>query len=304
MGNLLITGSAQPNKEFLSKLEIDGWSVTVHQQEKEQVLNPEIYEAVICNGLFLYNDIRDFRNLKTIQLTSAGLDRVPTDYINLRGIKLFNARGVYSKPMAEWVVGVILNHYKKFYDFYGQQAKHEWAKIRNLQELSGKNIAIIGAGNIGSEVAKRLQAFDAYIVGYDVKSFGNPYFTTVKNIGEFLPQEFDIVILTAPHTEQTHHLIDKEVLNHFKSGSLLINMSRGGLIDEEALLEVLTERTDITAILDVFEREPLSVDSKLWDMLNIHIFPHNSFVGENNVKRLHDAILKNLSGNDNQRRTY
>ncbi len=299
MRNLLITGAAQPNKKFLSKLEGEGWFITIHKQEKELVLNPEIYEGVICNGLFLYNDIRKFHNLKTIQLTSAGLDRVPIDYINQRGIKLFNARGVYSIPMAEWVVGVILNHYKKLNAFHEQQEKHEWIKIRSLQELSGKQIAIIGAGNIGGEVAKRLQAFDAYVTGYDIKPFDNPYFTSIKKVGEFLPQEFDIVILTAPHTEQTHHLINKEVLNHFKSGSLLINMSRGGLINEDALLEIMTERADITAILDVFEEEPLSVDSELWNLPNIHIFPHNSFVGENNVKRLHDVILKNLLVNGN-----
>ncbi len=299
MCNLLITGAAQPNKELLSKLESIGWSVTIHQQEKEQVLNPEIYEGVICNGLFLYNDIRKFHNLKTIQLTSAGLDRVSIDYINQRGIRLFNARGVYSIPMAEWAVGVILNHYKKLNTFHVQQEKHEWIKNRSLQELSGKRVAVIGAGNIGSEVAKRLQAFDAYVTGYDVKTFDNPYFTAIKNIEEFQPQEFDIVILTAPHTEQTHHLINKDVLDHFKSESLLINMSRGGLINEESLLEVLSERADITAVLDVFEKEPLSMDSKLWYLSNIHIFPHNSFVGENNVKRLHSVILENLSEYDN-----
>lgn len=77
-------------------------------------------------------------------------------------------------------------------------------------------------------------------------------------------------------------------------------MSRGGLIDEDALINVLTERADMTAILDVFESEPLSTDSILWDMPNIHITPHNSFVGENNVKRLHDVILKNLLVNDNK----
>lgn len=294
MRNLLITGAARPNQELLSKLEDEGWIVTIHQQEKDSVLNPEIYEGVICNGLFLYNDIRNFHNLKTIQLTSAGLDRVPIDYINSKGIKLFNARGVYSIPMAEWVVGIILNQYKRLNEFNKQQEKHEWVKIRSLQELSGKHIAVIGAGNIGSEVAKRLQAFDAHITGYDIKPFDSPYFTVIKEVGEFLPQKFDIVILTAPHTEQTHHLINHGILKQFKTGSLLINMSRGGLIDEDALIKVLTERADMTAILDVFESEPLSTNSILWDMPNIHITPHNSFVGENNVKRLHDVILKNL----------
>jgi len=295
MRNLLITEAAKANNNLLSELEKNGWVATLHQKEKDLVQNPENFDAVICNALFLYNDIKEFTNLHTIQLTSAGLDRVPLEYITQKHIKLFNARGVYSIPMAEWVVGVILNHYKNINKFHEQQVKHEWTKIRNLQELQGKHVAIIGAGNIGSEVAKRLQVFGTNIMGYDIKTYDNPYFNGIDEIQKFRADEFDIVILTAPHTAQTHHLFDKDVLEEFKQGSLLINMSRGGLINENDLVTTLTERKDITAILDVFEDEPLSMGSKMWDMPNIQIFPHNSFVGVNNDKRLHDVILKNLT---------
>lgn len=295
MPNLLITGAAKPNKDFLEKLKNIGWDVTLHQSETEAVQNPGIYDAVICNGLFLYNDIKKFTNLKTVQLTSAGLDRVPIEYINSEGIKLFNARGVYSIPMAEWAVCVILNHYKCLSGFYNQQANHDWSKIRNLQELNGKSVAIIGAGNVGSEVAKRLQSFGTNNIGYDIQSFENPYFTQIYKISEFQPDGFDIIILTAPHNTDTHHFISRQTLERFKSGCILINMSRGGLINEEDLINVLTERTDISAILDVFEVEPLAVDSKLWSMQNVKVFPHNSFEGENNEKRLHTLIIKNLN---------
>lgn len=295
MRNLLITGAAKPNSVLLSKLEDEGWDITIHEQETEPVNSPEKYDCVICNGLFLYSDITRFHNLRTIQLTSAGLDRVPIEYIESNNIKLFNARGVYSIPMAEWAIGVILNHYKRFTKFHEQQTRHEWSKIRDLQEICGKQIAIIGAGNIGSEVAKRLQSFDVHITGYDIKQFENPYFNKIKEIGDFYPNEFDIIILTAPHTRQTHHLINQSVLNNLKSGCLLINMSRGGLINEDDLSKVLTLRADITAILDVFEEEPLSLESQLWNIPNIQIFPHNSFVGENTDNRLHEVIIKNLS---------
>lgn len=295
MQNLLITGAAKPNSELLSELENAGWTVTIHQQETVPVLNPEKYHCVICNGLFLYNDISKFENLHTIQLTSAGLDRVPLDYISQNNIKLFNARGVYSIPMAEWVVGVLLNHYKQINKFVEQQANHEWIKIRDLQEIYGKRVAIIGAGNIGSEVAKRLQVFGTTVIGYDVNPYENPYFNKIEIIQKFKADGYDIVILTAPHTEQSHHFINEERLKTFKKDSLLINMSRGGLINEQDLIHVLSNRIDITAILDVFEQEPLPIDSKMWNMPNIKIFPHNSFVGENNEKRLHEVILKNLS---------
>lgn len=294
MRNLLITGAAKPNNDFLEKLDNFGWSITLHQYETETVQNPGFYDAVICNGLFLYNDIKKFTNLKTVQLTSAGLDRVPIEYINSKGIKLFNARGVYSIPMAEWAVSVILNHYKFSTVFLEQQTNHDWAKIRDLQELNGKDVAIIGAGNVGSEVAKRLQAFGTNNIGYDIQSFENPYFNHIYEISEFQPDGFDIIILTAPHNKETHHFINRQTLERFKSGCILINMSRGGLISEEDLINVLTERTDISAILDVFEVEPLAVDSKLWSMQNVKVFPHNSFEGENNENRLHELILRNM----------
>lgn len=292
---LLLAGALADNSYFVDRLEEQGWDITLHKQESELVEHPENYDCVVCNGLFLHNPIERFSNLKVIHLTSAGLDRVPLDYIKDKDIKLYNARGVYSIPMAEWALSVILNEYRQIPVFWDYQKSHRWEKIRNLRELSGREIAIIGAGNVGSEVAKRLKAFGAKIKGFDIITFENPEFESIENINKFDSALFDIIILTATHTPQTHHLMNAEKLLRMKSSALLVNMSRGALVDEEALCRILSDREDLIAILDVFEQEPLSVDSPLWSLPNIRIYPHNSFVGENNNERLTSLILSNLS---------
>lgn len=295
--NLLITGAC-PISDYQSET-IKSWGYNVIEMAMENgklPISPAEIDAVVCNGLFLYHDIKHFDNLKFIQLTSAGLDRVPLDYILKNDIKLHNARGVYSIPMAEWVVMRILEIYKISTIFNSQQKNKQWLKHRNLQEVAGKKVAIIGAGNIGSEIAKRLAAFDANVVGFDVCVKPSLYFNDIKLILGFsdVVNDYDIVILTAPLTSETKNMINESILLRMKENALLINVSRGGLIDEIALSKVLACRTDIHAVLDVFASEPLSIESPLWDMENVKISPHNSFVGNGNQMRLSELVMKNL----------
>ena len=164
--HLLLTGALNYSEEQLNKIKKLGYEIVYVQDERIPLqIDVSKIDAVVCNGLFLYNDIRKFNNLKFIQLTSAGLDKVPLDFINEQGIKLFNAKGVYSIPMAEWIVLKILEIYKKSRQFYVAQQNHKWEKHRDLLELTDKTAAIIGYGDVGYEVAKRLKAFDLYVIG-------------------------------------------------------------------------------------------------------------------------------------------
>ena len=110
---LLLTGAFNYSDENLKALSDLGMEITFLQFEKDEVINPEQYDAVVCNGLFLYNDIKMFTNLKHIQLTSAGFDRIDVKYCEEKGIKLFNARGVYSVPIAEWAILKILELHRQ-----------------------------------------------------------------------------------------------------------------------------------------------------------------------------------------------
>ena len=288
----LVTGALQATSEELKQLEELGLEITFHQSERDKVENPEQFEAAICNGLFLYNDIEKFTNLKYIQLTSAGTDRVPTDYVREHGIVLKNAAGVYAPPMAEWTLMRLLELYKNADKLFANKG---WNKDRAWRELGGKTACIVGFGAYGREVAKRLKAFDVKVcvVNRSVKEspFADEFFTMDKLDGALA--KADIVILAIALTDATKQFMNAERFAAMKDGAVLINAARGALVEENALIEALENKL-AGAALDVFETEPLPDDSKLWKMENLLISPHNSFVGENNHARLMGVVMKNL----------
>lgn len=291
----LITGAFSPTPELRQKLEEMGLEITVHADERSPVESPEQFEAVICNGLFLYNDIARFERLRFIQLTSAGMDRVPLAYCREKGIRVENARGVYSVPMAEFALWGVLQLYKQGGFFWENQKAHRWEKHRGLLELAGKTVCIIGCGSVGTECAKRFEAFGCRVLGIATGARKQTHFEAVQaldSLMDVLPLA-DIVVLTLPLTEQTRHLFSREVFEAMKIGSILVNLARGAIVDTSALTEALKTKLG-GAVLDVFEEEPLSADSPLWDADNVVLTPHNSFVGEGNKQRLIDTVLRNF----------
>lgn len=299
---LLVTGAFNATDEQLDKLSALGYEIMRQQDERgKPECNFSEADAVICNGLFLYHDISEFESLKVIQLTSAGLDRVPIEEIKKRNIALFNARGVYSVPMAEFALAGVLNLYKRLNSFYENQKQHLWQKDRQLSELCGKTVAIVGCGSVGTECAKRFKAFGTKIISVDVFNHCNKIydeFCHISNIGSVLG-EADIVILTMPLTDKTKGLFNGEMFSRFKDGSVLVNISRGAVVNENDLVSALESGKLSGAVLDVFENEPLDGKSPLWDMRNVIITPHNSFVSENNNARLFSLAYDNLK---NQRK--
>lgn len=295
--NLLLTGCFKYTEEQVEKLHDLGYEIFFLQQERDVLpLNTSDIDATVCNGLFLSHDISTFSNLKFIQLTSAGYDRVPVDIIRERNIELYNARGVYSSPMAEWALFRVLEHYKQGWFFKQEQDVCRWTKHRGLREIAGRKVAVIGAGNVGQEVAKRFHALDAETTGFDIHTNATPFFDKMQltdNLENAIG-EYDIIVVTAPLLPSTKGLISRKVLHNLKENAILVNIARGGLIDERAMCDVLKEREDVFAALDVFEREPLPEDSPLWNMDNVALSPHNSFVSDGNNQRMFDVMYHNL----------
>lgn len=267
------------------------------QDEREALsLDVQDIEAVVCNSLFLYNDISRFKNLKVIQLTSAGLDRVPFEKISERGIELFNARGVYSVPMAEFALCGVLELYKHLNLFSKNQKKHIWEKDRMVRELYGDAVCIVGCGSVGTECAKRFKALGTTVIGVDLVEPQSEYYD------EYVPMDrlsvafgkADVVILTLPLTDETHGMFNKEMFAHFKSGAVLVNIARGAVVNEKDMITALESEKLGGAVLDVFQNEPLPQDSVLWDMENVIVTPHNSFVSPKNNGRLFKLIMDNL----------
>lgn len=293
--NILATGAFQLTGEELAELKAAGHQVFAHPDECAPVEHPERYEAVICNGLFLHFPIERFANLRLIQLTSAGLDRVPLDYIRAHGIELRNAAGVYSVPMAEFAVCGILQLYKQSRFFIENQARHKWEKHRGLLELSNKRVCILGCGDVGREVAKRLGAFGCRITGVNRTVRELPEFKRVVPLAK-LPEVAavcDILICCIALTPQTRGIISKEIFERLTPDAIFVNIARGALADEAAMTVWL--QNGGRAVLDVFEEEPLPENSPLWDMENVILTPHNSFVGDRNRERLWDTISSRLT---------
>lgn len=293
---ILITGAWNATEEQLCRITALGHEVVRHRQESEPLPVPyETVESVICNGLFLHHPIERFTALRYIQLTSAGFDRVPMEFVQKNGIRIRNARGVYSTPMAELALCGVLELYKQSRFFRENQKDCRWEKHRGLWELEGKSVCIVGCGSVGTACAKRFQAFDCRVTGVDRRSCENPFFDRLLPMERLdaVLEEADIVVLCLPLTEQTHHMMDEKRLQTMKPGAILVNIARGQIVDTEALISALNGRLG-GAVLDVFEEEPLSADSPLWQMEHVILTPHNSFVGDGNAKRLCDVIMENL----------
>ena len=295
---LLITGAWRHGQDELDALAALGHTLCLMPDERGALpLDPAEVEGVICNGLFLYHPIEQFTALRYIQLTSAGLDRVPMDFVSANGIQIYNARGVYSVPMAEYALCGVLSLYKRMPQFAKSQACKAWEKQRGVLELFGKTVAIVGSGNVGTECAKRFAAMGCRVLGVDLYPREDACYEQILPLDRLhgVLAEADVAVLTLPYTKETHHLISTTALSQMKQGAVLVNIARGGVIDTEALVAALAEGRLGGAVLDVFEQEPLPQDSPLWELDNVIVTPHNSFVGDGNAKRLFRVIFENLS---------
>jgi len=253
-------------------------------------------EAVICYQFFNYNDIKAFPKLRLVHLTSAGFDHMPLEYMREKGIALYNNRGTYSAPIAEFVLGGVLQLYKEAAYFRTQREARTWHQLRDLRELSSKTVAILGAGSIAAEISKRFTAMGCTVTALCRHPEPNSDFFAVRSSAELddiLP-ETDIFILAAPLNDGTFHIMNSARFALMKPDAVFVNIARGGLCDTQALISALRSGSISGAVIDVFEEEPLPPESPLWEMENIIFTPHNSFAGEFNGRRTFENIHRDF----------
>lgn len=296
--NIVLCGKIEWTKEELQLIsDCDSNELFFLQNEENPLPIPASdVDAVVCNWFFKYHTLRDFVNLKFIQLLSVGYNGIDVDAVNEMGITLCCAKDVYSIPISEFVIARILAFYKKESYFLEKQKNREWAKFRDIEELSDKNVLIVGTGSIGNEVAKRMAAFTDNVFGCNRTIRQNQLYKTIFPLEDIqsVISDFDIVIITIALTNATKHIINSKALAKMKRTSLLVNVSRGEVVDEKALIEVLRSGSIRGAILDVFSEEPLPENSPLWGMKDVYISPHNSFASVRNEKRLKTVIIRNI----------
>jgi phosphoglycerate dehydrogenase-like enzyme len=227
------------------------------------------------------------KKLKWIHATTAGVGQLAYPEIVHAGIPVTNASGVFSVPMAEHTIGLILALARNFPDTVRQQDEKIWSQQRlwdkpqHLTEVNGTTLVIVGFGSIGREIARRAQALDMRVIG--VTRSGKGDLTRVERIVamdnlDAALAEADYVVLSVPETAQTKNLMNGERFARMKRGVRLINLGRGSAIDDAALVRALESGQIGGAALDVAEIEPLPAESPLWTAPNLFITPHTSAI--------------------------
>ncbi|MFM5981939.1 MAG: D-2-hydroxyacid dehydrogenase [Sphaerospermopsis kisseleviana] len=209
---------------------------------------------------------------------NAGVNHILTPKYLERDLILTNGAGVHGIPIAEFVITYLLAYSKRLPSLYKLQNEHDWQRGLPIQELFEKTLLIIGAGGIGQEIAVRAKAFGMRIFGSCRHPKPLPNFDKVVGANdwkELLPAA-DFVVIATPLTAETKGIIDVETLRLFRPDSYLINIARGAIVDESALIQALQEGWIAGAALDTVFIEPLPAESPLWTLPNVFITPHCS----------------------------
>ena len=236
--------------------------------------------------------------LEWIHSFSAGVDRVATPVVRQRGLTVTNARGVFSRPIAEYVVMMCLAIARRLPQLLELAHERTWQPLRGI-ELGGMTVGIVGYGSIGSEVARLLAPFESPVLAtrrHPERGAGdhpNVELLGLDRLDELLRRS-DIVVVAAPLTEDTAGMIGAAQLQQMPEHAWLINIARGRLLDELALRRALESGWIGGAVLDVFNEEPLPPDSPLYDTPNLIITPHTSWSSDRVVDRSLDLFLANL----------
>ncbi|CAA0126096.1 (S)-sulfolactate dehydrogenase [Mycolicibacterium vanbaalenii] len=217
-------------------------------------------------------------NLQWIHITAAGVDTLLFDELRASDVVVTNARGVFDRPLAEYVLGAVIAHAKDSRTSFDLQRRHQW-RHRETRSITGATALVVGTGGIGREIAKLLRA-----AGLTVRGAGRRPVADDPDFGEVVDSAdlavhagwCDHLILAAPLTAATHGLVEATVLAAMKPDAHLVNIARGPMVDEAALLAALTQHQIGGATLDVFDTEPLPADHPLWDAPNVTITAHMS----------------------------
>jgi phosphoglycerate dehydrogenase-like enzyme len=258
----------------------------------DALADPDL-EAIV--GRRVPADLTRVPRLRWLQVGSAGVDHLAGDPPWAKGIVVTNGRGVFAVPIGEYVSGAILRINQPTRRWAADQASHHWPvddePVASI--VRGQTAVLVGYGSIGREVARQLAALGLRIIGvkprpevrpdpsYRVPGTGDPDGSIPARIVGVealrgVAGEADYLVLTLPLTAASRHMIDAAVLAALPHTAWLINVSRGALVDEVALLAALRAGRLAGAVLDVFEEEPLPPDHPLWDAPNVTITPHVS----------------------------
>lgn len=276
--------------------QLEGLQVVNADTIKQYEGNIEV-EALICSrDVAQVAQHMTIPNLKVIQLFSAGFDNIDPKLLQSKGVHLCNAANVYNVGMAEFVVYAMLMRAKRYNHSIKNRHLRPLRNYHYITELSGKTVGILGAGNIGQQIAKRLEAFDMHVWGYDLKTDDRPHFEKVFN--QAMLQEFlagcDYIVNCMPLFKSTEGMLNKSWFDLMKEDVTVVNVGRKKLINDADFLAFLKSHKDATAILDMFEKVPNPITNPYRRLSNVLVLPGVTAISQEVNEKLANLIYENI----------
>ncbi len=282
---------------------IDG-SVLLGEEQKGNLANKAKLDAMLSDAEILLaralpkEVIKRSPKLKWIQMMYAGMEVILRDKDLVESpAKLTNASGIQAEAIAEYAITLMLAFNKRLLHFAELKKQHVWQPA-TMPLFASQTVGVIGLGNIGHNIAKRAKALGARVIGYDrprkiPRAQYVDEFVTGNGINKLF-KESDFVISAVPSTPATNGLVSEKMLALMKPTAYLMNISRGAIVDEKAVIQALKEKRIAGAGMDVFATEPLPKDSPLWDFPNTILSPHCCGRIDDNDDRVTDMFVENL----------
>lgn len=270
---LLITGGMP--EYLMEKIRTDGYDM----QHIENPTDAQLAAAEVIVGFPPVPRLSSATNLKWLQIPWSGADGYADHPDFPAHVTLTNATGAFGRPIAEYAFGAVFTLMRRFHQYRDCQKEAKWQRQGDEMSPTGKNVLILGAGDIGTNAARLFKMMDCHITGVRrvVREVPREFdaMITLEQVDDLLP-EADIVICCMPHTPLTQGFFTKARFEKMKSTAIFVNVGRGTLVDHEALAEVLNAGKIYGAALDVTFPEPLPEDHPLWKCRNVLITPHVS----------------------------
>lgn len=259
-------------------------------------------DVIVVSGMWHNGLIPNAPRLRFIQSISSGTDQYDKPALAAAGVRLASAAGVNARAVAEHAIGLILAMARRLPEARDNQARQRWRGMigdltQREDELGGKTLAIVGTGRIGGRLATLAKAFDMNVIGFRrdpaLGAGGADEIHALSSLKDHLPRA-DFVALTCPLTPETARVINAEALAVMKPSSWLINVARGGCVDEPALIAALNAGQIAGAALDCTDPEPPGADSPLWGMPNVFLTPHTAGETTRYEANVIEILLENL----------
>ncbi|REC32078.1 hydroxyacid dehydrogenase [Enterococcus pseudoavium] len=235
--------------------------------------------------------------LKWVQASTAGVDYLPLGAFSERKILLSNSSGLHALSISEHIIGVLLGYYRGLNESLKNQTQKKWNKhLIHYDQLAGKNLLVVGTGQIGQQLSKSIQGLGVNVygintTGHPVTGFIETY--SIKNLAKIVP-EMDVIVGILPGTPDTYHIFNSDIFEKMKDSAVFINVGRGDTLHTKELISALEKKQLAFAALDVFEEEPLGNESPLWEMENVVITPHISGLTVDFQNKFMKIFLTNL----------